>query len=62
MARELQHLGDWRSSMMVERYAHLAPDDLAKAAGSSIRCSVVTIWLRQPQQRGRVSTNALIHW
>jgi len=25
-------LGGWRSSVMVERYAHLAPDHLAKAA------------------------------
>jgi integrase len=30
---ELQRLGGWRSSVMVERYAHLAPDHLAKAAG-----------------------------
>ena len=29
---ELQRLGGWRSSVMVERYAHLAPDQLAKAA------------------------------
>ena len=29
---ELQRLGGWRSSMMVERYAHLAPDHLARAA------------------------------
>ena len=29
---ELQRLGGWRSSSMVERYAHLAPDHLAKAA------------------------------
>jgi integrase len=29
---ELQRLGGWRSSVMVERYAHLAPDHLAKAA------------------------------
>ena len=29
---ELQRPGGWRSSVMVERYAHLAPDDLAKAA------------------------------
>jgi integrase len=28
---ELQRLGRWRSSVMVERYAHLAPDDLAQA-------------------------------
>jgi hypothetical protein len=28
---ELQRLGGWRSSVMVERYAHLAPDQLAKA-------------------------------
>jgi integrase len=28
---ELQRLGGWRSSVMVERYAHLAPDHLAKA-------------------------------
>ena len=27
-----QWLGGWRSSPMVERYAHLAPDHLAKAA------------------------------
>ncbi len=30
---ELQRLGGWRSSVMVERYAHLAPDHLATAAG-----------------------------
>jgi integrase len=30
---ELQRLGGWRSSVMVERYAHLAPDHLAQAAG-----------------------------
>ena len=30
--RELQRLGGWRSSVMVERYAHLAPDHLASAA------------------------------
>jgi len=30
---ELQRLGGWRSSVMVERYAHLAPDHLAHAAG-----------------------------
>ena len=29
---ELQRLGGWRSSVMVERYAHLAPEHLAKAA------------------------------
>jgi integrase len=29
---ELQRLGGWRSSVMVERYAHLAPDHLANAA------------------------------
>jgi integrase len=29
---ELQRLGGWRSSTMVERYAHLAPDTLATAA------------------------------
>jgi integrase len=29
---ELQRLGGWRTSSMVERYAHLAPDHLAAAA------------------------------
>ncbi len=29
---ELQKLGGWRSSVMVERYAHLSPDHLATAA------------------------------
>lgn len=29
---ELQRLGGWRTARMVERYAHLAPDDLAQAA------------------------------
>ena len=29
---ELQQLGGWRTSAMVERYAHLAPDHLAVAA------------------------------
>lgn len=31
-AHELQQLGGWKSSAMVERYAHLAPDHLANAA------------------------------
>ncbi|MBC7618784.1 MAG: site-specific integrase [Candidatus Saccharibacteria bacterium] len=30
---ELQKLGGWKSATMVERYAHLAPDNLAVAAG-----------------------------
>ena len=30
---ELRRLGGWLSSVMVERYAHLAPDHLTKAAG-----------------------------
>ena len=30
---ELQRLGGWRSAVMVERYAHLAPDYLTRAAG-----------------------------
>jgi len=30
---ELQRLGGWRTGAMVERYAHLAPDHLAIAAG-----------------------------
>jgi integrase len=30
---ELQRLGGWLTSIMVERYAHLAPDHLAGAAG-----------------------------
>lgn len=29
---ELQKLGGWRASAMVERYAHLAPEQLANAA------------------------------
>jgi hypothetical protein len=29
---ERQRLGGWRSSVMVERYANLAPDHLARAA------------------------------
>lgn len=29
---ELQRLGGWRTGVMVERYAHLAPDHLALAA------------------------------
>ena len=29
---ELQRLGGWKTSAMVERYAHLAPDQLAHAA------------------------------
>lgn len=29
---ELQRLGGWRTGVMVERYAHLAPDYLAHAA------------------------------
>ncbi len=30
---ELQKLGGWKSATMVERYAHLAPDNLSVAAG-----------------------------
>jgi integrase len=30
---ELQRLGGWKSRVMVERYAHLAPEHLASAAG-----------------------------
>ncbi len=30
---ELQRLGGWKTASMVERYAHLAPDHLAVAAG-----------------------------
>jgi integrase len=30
---ELQKLGGWKSATMVERYAHLAPDNLSLAAG-----------------------------
>jgi integrase len=30
---ELQRLGGWLSAVMVERYAHLAPDYLTQAAG-----------------------------
>jgi integrase len=29
---ELQRLGGWKSAVMVERYAHLAPDQLSAAA------------------------------
>ena len=29
---ELQRLGGWKTATMVERYAHLAPDQLANAA------------------------------
>jgi hypothetical protein len=43
---ELQRLGGWHSSVMVERYAHLAPDHLAKAAKRIDSLLVVTIWLR----------------
>jgi site-specific recombinase XerD len=48
---ELQRLGGWRSSVMVERYAHLAPDHLAKLPIGSTRCSVVTMWLRQSNNK-----------
>jgi hypothetical protein len=30
--QKLMHLGDWRSLAMVQKYAHLCPDDLAEAA------------------------------
>jgi integrase len=30
---ELQRLGGWQTSVMVERYAHVAPNQFAKAAG-----------------------------
>ncbi len=29
---ELQRLGGWKTALMVERYAHVAPDNLAHAA------------------------------
>ena len=48
---ELQRLGGWRSSVMVERYAHLAPDHLAKAASRLDSMLGVTIWLRQKMQK-----------
>ncbi|MEO5699749.1 MAG: tyrosine-type recombinase/integrase [Casimicrobiaceae bacterium] len=40
---ELQRLGGWRSSVMVERYAHLAPDLSRRQPTGSMRYSVVTI-------------------
>ena len=43
---ELQRLDGWLSSVKVERYAHLAPDQLAKAANRIDPLSVVTNWLR----------------
>ncbi len=43
---ETQRLGGWRSSVMVERYAHLAPDHLAKAAHRLDPMLGLTIWLR----------------
>ena len=30
--QKLMHLGDWRSVTMVQKHAHLCPDDLAEAA------------------------------
>jgi integrase len=45
---ELQRLGGWRSSVMVERYAHLAPDHLAKAANRIDPLLEGTLWLRCP--------------
>ncbi len=32
--RELMELGGWKVGAMVRRYAHLAPNQLAKAAGT----------------------------
>ena len=43
---ELQRLGGWRTSAMVERYAHLAPDHLAVAASRLDSALLGTIWLR----------------
>ena len=37
---ELQRLGGWKTAAMVERYAHIAPDNLAIAAS---RLNAVTI-------------------
>jgi integrase len=34
--QELQELGGWESVEMVRRYAHLAPENLAKAAARII--------------------------
>jgi integrase len=50
---ELQRLGGWRSSIMVERYAHLAPDHLAKAAN---RLDAAW-WLRFRYVRARRDAN-----
>ena len=41
MTNLLQNLGGWKSMAMVERYAHVAPDDLAEATArldSVLRC------------------------
>ena len=40
---ELQRLGGWRTGAMVERYAHLAPDQLAVAASRLDAVLVATI-------------------
>jgi len=39
---ELQRLGGWRSSVMVERYAHFAPDHVAAVANRRFAAR----WLR----------------
>jgi len=46
-------LGGWRSLVMVERYAQLAPTISRKMAIGSTRCLVMTIWLRQSNNRRR---------
>jgi integrase len=43
---ELQRLGGWRTAVMVERYAHLAPDHLAQAASRLDGVLAATIQLR----------------
>lgn len=43
---ELQRLRDWRAGAMIERYAHLAPENLAIAAQRLGAKFEGTIWLR----------------
>jgi integrase len=50
---ELQRLGGWKTGAMVERYAHLAPDQLAHAASrlNSVFASYDSATLRQNEKR-----------
>lgn len=59
---ELQRLGGWRSSVMVEAMRISRPTISRAPRAGSIRCSAVTIWLRQKAQGASANTNPLRYW